>query len=126
MSAPNPSTLSATPSCAPTQPAPALIAVLADAAVLEAAERAVRALRADGHELLVVPADAPAALDGAEAVLALGGPRVAELARRHAPTGAYVRSQALAGQQPDRDAVALTAARATALAVAPPRVGVCG
>ncbi|HVD14971.1 MAG TPA: hypothetical protein VNK73_11045 [Actinomycetota bacterium] len=126
MSAPNPNTLSATPSCAPTQPAPARIAVLADAAVLEAAERAVRALRADGHELVVVAADGPAALDGAEAVLALGGPRVAELAREHAPAGAYVRSQALAGQQPDRDAVALTAARATALAVAPPRIGVCG
>jgi hypothetical protein len=126
MSAPTPSPRSTTPSCAPTQPAPALIAVLADAAVLEAAERAVRALRADGHELVVVPADGPAALDGAEAVLALGGPQVGELARKHAPAGAYVRSQALAGQQPDRDAVALTAARATALAVAPPRIGACG
>jgi hypothetical protein len=126
MSAPNPSTLSITPSCAPTQPAPARIAVLADAGVFEAAERAARALRADGHELVVVPADGPAALHGAEAVLALGGPRVAELARAHAPAGAYVRSQALAGQQLDRDAVALTAARATALTVAPPRIGVCG
>ena len=57
MSAPNPNTLSATPSCAPTQPAPARIAVLADAAVLEAAERAVRALHADGHELVVVAAE---------------------------------------------------------------------
>jgi hypothetical protein len=28
--------------------------------------------------------------------------------------------------QPDRDAVALTAARATAPAAAPPRIGVCG
>jgi hypothetical protein len=37
-----------------------------------------------------------------------------------------VRSQALAWQQPDRDAMALTAARATALAVAPPRIGICG
>jgi len=126
MSAPNPNTLSTTPSCAPTQHATARIAVLADAAVLEAAERAVRALRADGHDLVVVPATGPAALDGAEAVLALGGPRVAELARAHAPAGAYVRSQALAWQQPDRDAVALTAARATALAVAPSRIGICG
>src|SRR5215218_5740491 len=115
MSAPNPSTVSTTPSCAPPQPAVARVAVLADAAVLDAAERAARTLRADGHELVVVPADGTAVLDGAAAVLALGGQRVADLARAHAPAGAYVRSQALASGQPGGDAVALTAARATAL-----------
>ena len=126
MSAPYPSTAPTTPACAPPEAAVARVAVLADAGALDAAERAARTLRADGHELVVVPFDRPVALDGAAAVLALGGQAGAALARASAPAGAYVRSQALASQQPDGDAVALTAARATALAVAPPRIGVCG
>jgi hypothetical protein len=127
MSATNQSSVTITPSCTPPQAAVAsTVAVLADAGALEAAELAARTLRADGHHLVVVPADRAAVLDGAAGVLALGGQDVAELARSRAPAGAYVRSQALASQQPDRDAVALTAARATALAVAPPRIGVCG
>jgi hypothetical protein len=125
MSATNSRALTVTPSCAPPEAA-ARVAVLADAGVLEVAELAARTLRADGHDLVVVPADGPAVLDGAAAVLALGGRDVAELAHARAPAGAYVRSQALAARQPDRDTVALTAARATALAVAPPRTGVCG
>jgi hypothetical protein len=111
--------------CAPPVSA-ARVAVLADDGALETAELAARTLRVDGHDLVVVPAGRSAVLDGAAAVLALGGPEVAALARSRAPAGAYVRSQALTGRQPDRDAVALTAARATALAVAPPRIGVCG
>lgn len=128
MPAPNQSTVTVTvtPSCAPPEAEATTVAVLADAGVLDAAELAARTLRADGHDLVVVPADGPAVLEGAAAVLALGGQDVAELARRRAPAGAYVRSQALAGLQPDRDAVALNAARATALAVAPPRIGACG
>jgi hypothetical protein len=45
------------------------------------------------------------------------------------PAGARQRPTSLnqlTPPQPDRDAVALTAARATALAVAPPRTGMCG
>ena|SRR5205809_7226574 len=126
MSATNPSSVTLAPSCQPPSTAAGTVAVLADAGALEAAELAARTLRADGHDLVVVPAGRTADLDGAAAVLALGGEEVAALARSRAPAGAYVRSQPLAGRQPDRDAVALTAARATALAVAPPRIGVCG
>jgi len=35
-------------------------------------------------------------------------------------------TETVGGPQPERDPVALTAARATALAVAPPRTGMCG
>jgi hypothetical protein len=45
------------------------------------------------------------------------------------PAGARQRPTSLdqlTPPQPDRDPVALTAARATALAVAPPRTGMCG
>jgi hypothetical protein len=78
------------------------------------------------HPVTVTPSCAPPQMvASAVAVLADAGVlEAAELARSRAPAGAYVRSQPLAKRQPDRDAVALTAARATALA--PPRIGVCG
>ncbi len=80
------------------------------------------------HPVTVTPSCAPPQMVASTvAVLADAGVlEAAELARSRAPAGAYVRSQPLANRQPHRDAVALTAARATALAVAPPRIGVCG
>jgi len=114
------------PDCAPPEVAAARVAVLADGGAMAAAEHAAEILRADGHDLEVVPVDGLVFLDHADGVLALGGPAVAALARAHAPDRAYLRHQELAGHDPATwDALALQAARATAVAVAPPRAGMC-
>jgi len=110
------------PDCAPPEAA-ARVTVLADGGAMAAAEHAAEVLRSDGHDRQVVPVDGVVSLDGVDGVLALGGPSVAA----HAPAGVYVRNQELAGHDPATwDALALNAARATAVPVAPAGVGRCG
>jgi hypothetical protein len=113
------------PGCRPPTPAPARVALLAAAAARPAAERAAAALRADGHELVVVDRDRPAGLAAAAAVLVLGGAGPAARARALAPAGAYIRALDLGGDPAGWDGAVLAAARATAIAVAPARVGMC-
>jgi hypothetical protein len=125
-SPPTPISAARAPGCAPPEAA-ARVVVLADGGAMAAAGHAAQVLRADGHDLVAVPVDGVVSLDGVDGVLALGGPPVAALARAQAPAGAYVRSQELAGHDPATwVALALRAARATAVAVAPPGIGVCG
>ncbi len=111
------------PDCAPPEAAAARVTVLADGGAMAAAE----VLRSDGHDLAVVAVDGVVPVDGVDGVPALGGPSVAALPRAHAPAGIYVRDQEPAGHDPATwDALALNAARATAVSVAPPGVGMCG
>jgi hypothetical protein len=103
------------------------VGVIASPEALPVAERAAAALRADGHELVVVAVDEAAQLGRIHGIVALGGPQAAAAARSAAPVGVYLRVQALPATDPDAwEALALAAVRATAVAVAPPGIGMCG
>lgn len=112
--------------CDPAPAGPARVAVVAGPEALPAAERAAQALNADGHLVLVVPIDRLDDLADADAVLVLGGLMLERAARSAAPPHAYVRAELLEGAATGWCDLVLRAARATAVAAAPPRLGMCG
>lgn len=112
--------------CAPAPALPARVAVVAGPEALPAAERAAEALNADGHLVTVTPMDRLEDLAEVDAVLVLGGLVLERAARAAAPAHAYVRAELLEGAESGWDRLVLAAARATAVAVAPPHLGMCG
>jgi hypothetical protein len=83
-------------------------------------------LRTDGHDVGVVSIDALHGLADAEAVLVLGGLDLETAARAAAPASAYVRGELLEGPAASWDQAVLRSARSTAIAAAPPGIGMCG
>jgi hypothetical protein len=112
--------------CAPAPAGPARVAVVAGPEALPAAERAAEVLNADGHLVTVAPMDELDKLADVDAVLVLGGLLLERAVRAAAPAHAYVRAELLEGAASGWDRLVVAAARATALAVAPPSLGMCG
>jgi hypothetical protein len=112
--------------CAPAPARPARVAVVAGPEAVPAAQRAAEVLNADGHLVLVTPMDRLEGLADVDGVLVLGGLVLERAARAAAPAHAYVRAELLEGAAAGWDRLVLAAARETAIAVAPPRLGMCG
>lgn len=112
--------------CDPAPGGPARVAVVVGPEALPAAERAAEILNADGHMVTVTPMDRLDGLADADAVLVLGGLLLERAVRAAAPAHAYVRAELLEGPESGWDRLVLAEARATAVAVAPPHLGMCG
>jgi hypothetical protein len=112
--------------CAPSPAGPARVAVVAGPEALPAAGRAAEVLNADGHVVTVVPMDQLEKLADVDAVLVLGGLLLERAVRAAAPAHAYVRAELLEGAASGWERLVVAAARATAIAVAPPHLGMCG